>query len=150
MKRFVAQEFKVKAVFLDEQNAVEDAIVLGKGLVSANNGYLVARINGVDKTLGTTDVLFLAQDGTLHTMEKSLFCSLFSEYEIPTYSFGQAMDLIAGGKKVARKIWGEGVYLTLICPAVEMNPFVAIFDGVLKPYVPGSDTMLAEDFVEVE
>ena len=150
MKRFVTQEQRVKAVFLDGQNAVDDAIALGKGLVYTTNGYLSAKINGVEKTLGPEDVLFIDQSVVLHAMEKQLFCSLFSEFAIPTYSFGQAMDLIARGKKVARTIWGEGVYLTLISPAVEMNPFVAIFDGVLKPYVPGSDTMLAEDFVEVE
>lgn len=150
MKRFVTQELRVKAVYLDTQNAVEDAVALGKGLVSTNNGYLAVKINGVEKSLGTDDVLFLDCSGELHTMGRKLFCSIFKEYEIPSYSFGQAMDMVASGKKVSRKVWGEGVYLTLICPAVEMNPFVAIFDGVLKPYVPGSDTMQAEDFVEVE
>ena len=60
------------------------------------------------------------------------------------------MDMVASGKKMARKAWGEDVYLSLISPAVEMNPFIGIYDGTLKPYVPGSDTMLAEDFVEVE
>jgi hypothetical protein len=60
------------------------------------------------------------------------------------------MDMVAAGKKMTRKAWGDGVYLTLISPAVEMIPFIGIFSGTLKPYVPGSDTMLANDFVEVE
>lgn len=150
MKRFVTEEVRVKAVFLDSQNAVEDSVAMGKGLVSINNGYLTARINGMDERLEPNDVLFLDSLGELHTMEHNLFCRLFKEYQLPSYTFGQAMDLIAEGKRMARKVWGDGVYLTLMSPAVEMNPFVAIFDGVLKPYVPGSDTMLADDFVEVE
>jgi hypothetical protein len=150
MKRFVTEEVRVKAVFLDSQNAVEDSVAMGKGLVSINNGYLTARINGMDERLEPNAVLFLDSLGELHTMERNLFCRLFKEYQLPSYTFGQAMDLIAEGKRMARKVWGDGVYLTLMSPAVEMNPFVAIFDGVLKPYVPGSDTMLADDFVEVE
>jgi hypothetical protein len=150
MKRFVTSDIRVKALFLDGENIADEAITLGNGLVTASGGYLVAQVGGTQKTLGADQVLFVDGSGHLDVMEKPLFLSLFQEYQLPTYSFGQAKDMVVAGKKMTRKAWGDGVYLTLISPAVEMLPFVGIFSGVLKPYVPGSDTMLADDFVEVE
>lgn len=150
MRRFIASEVRVKALFLDSPDVVDDAIAMGNGLVTVNNGYLTININGKEKPLGSDEVLVIDENGNLNTMNMVLFRSVFHEYELPTYTFGQAVDMVSSGKRMARKAWGEGVYLKLISPAVEMNPFVGIFDGVLKPYVPGSDTMLADDFVEVE
>lgn len=150
MRRFVAENVRVKAVFMDEPHALEAASAMCGGTASADGGAIVARIAGVDRTLHPTDVLFLDAGGSLHVMDKDLFLVVFTEYEAPRYSFGQAVDMVAAGRKMARKAWGDGVHLVLISPAVEMNPFIGIFDGVLKPYVPGPDTMLADDFVEVE
>lgn len=65
-------------------------------------------------------------------------------------TFGAALDKVRKGEKVTRTAWrAPGTYVFLVVPEIEsIAPFLAIRNsaGTVQPYVPGMDSMLADDW----
>ena len=71
-------------------------------------------------------------------------------------NFGQAIETIKNGKKVARKGWnGKGMYLELQVPDKYSKmslPYIYMFtaDNHLVPWLASQTDILSEDWVEVK
>lgn len=92
-------------------------------------------------------------------------------YEVPTMSFGVALELLKGGRKVSRTGWnGKGLFLYYVPPAsypaqtgaakatfgedalVPYNAYIALAgkDVPVSTWAPSINDCLADDWVQVE
>lgn len=71
-------------------------------------------------------------------------------------NFGQALEILKGGGKVARRGWnGEGMHLELQVPDDDSKMkqsyiFINPVGGQLVPWVASQSDMLGEDWYEVQ
>lgn len=89
--------------------------------------------------------------------------------ELEQYGIGRAIKYMKYGLRLARKIWGEGVFIyyvpegrydvrmeaikgVYIDDKVPYGAYIAIknSDGIVTPWIPNQTDLLAEDFAIVE
>jgi len=150
-KIYLSNPVPVRAVEYDGTNFDEcrefPGISMTENAVGENE--LILTENGTAKIVNVNSVLYLDQAGLLHVVSNAEFHERFTEYEERIVGFGEALEMLKQGKKVTRKGWSDGATVEIV--AMEgMQPFLAVTScGSLKPFTPGSDSLLAEDWTEV-
>lgn len=150
-KIYMSNPVPVRAVEYDGTNFDECREFPGISVTEdvAGTNELILTENGIAKIVNINSVLYLDQAGLLHIVSCAEFHYRFTEYEERVVGFGGALEMLKNGKKVTRKEWCDGASVEII--AMEgMDSFLAInSNGSLKPFTPGADSLLAEDWVEV-